>query len=33
MKMEESDFRFCDSLVPPGTYASNHFNTSNWMKG
>jgi hypothetical protein len=33
MKMEESDFRFCDALVPPGTYASSHFNTSNWMKG
>jgi aryl-alcohol dehydrogenase-like predicted oxidoreductase len=33
MKMEESDFSFCDSLVPPGTYVSNHFNTSNWMKG
>ena len=29
---EESDFRFCDSLVSPGTYVSNHFNTSFWMK-
>jgi aryl-alcohol dehydrogenase-like predicted oxidoreductase len=33
VKMEESDFRFCDSLVPPGTYVSNHFNSANWMKG
>jgi aryl-alcohol dehydrogenase-like predicted oxidoreductase len=29
---DESDFGLCDSLVPPGTYVSNHFNTSFWMK-
>jgi aryl-alcohol dehydrogenase-like predicted oxidoreductase len=32
IKLEESDFTFCDALVPPGSYVSNHFNTSNWMK-
>ena len=32
IKLDESDFKFCDALVPPGTYVSNHFNTSNWMK-
>jgi len=30
--LDESDLRFCDSLVPPGTHVSNHFNTSFWMK-
>ncbi len=29
--LDESDFGFCDALVPPGTYVSNHFNTSFWM--
>jgi aryl-alcohol dehydrogenase-like predicted oxidoreductase len=32
IKLDESDFRFCDKLVPPGTNVSNHFNTSLWMK-
>jgi len=32
IKLDESDLRFCDELVPPGTYVSNHFNTSRWMK-
>src|SRR4030043_1377336 len=32
IKLDESDFKFCDAIVPPGTYVSNHFNTSNWMK-
>jgi len=32
LPLDESDLRFCDSLVPPGTYVSNHFNTSLWMK-
>jgi len=32
IKLKESDFNFCDALVPPGSYVSNHFNTSNWMK-
>lgn len=30
--LDEADITFCDALVPPGTYVSNHFNTSNWMK-
>lgn len=32
IKLEESDFKLCDELAPPGTYVSNHFNNSNWMK-
>jgi len=32
IKLDESDLNFCDQLVPPGTYVSNHFNTSRWMK-
>ena len=32
IKLDEPDLKFCDALVPPGTYVSNHFNTSNWMK-
>jgi hypothetical protein len=32
IKLDESDFKFCDTLVPPGTYVSNHFNTSIWIK-
>ncbi|OGP91705.1 MAG: aldo/keto reductase [Deltaproteobacteria bacterium RBG_16_47_11] len=32
IKIDEPDLKFCDALVPPGTYVSNHFNTSNWMK-
>lgn len=32
IKLDESDLRFCDELVPPGTNVSNHFNTSLWMK-
>jgi aryl-alcohol dehydrogenase-like predicted oxidoreductase len=32
IKLNDSNFEFCDQLVPPGTYVSNHFNTSNWMK-
>ena len=30
--LDEPDLKFCDALVPPGTYVSNHFNTSSWMK-
>jgi len=30
--LDQADLEFCDALVPPGTYVSNHFNTSNWMK-
>ena len=32
IKFDESDSKSCDALVPPGTYVSNHFNTSNWMR-
>jgi len=32
IKLDQSDLTFCDELVPPGTYVSNHFNTSRWMK-
>ncbi len=32
IQLDESDLSFCDLLVPPGTYVSNHFNTSFWMK-
>ncbi len=31
-QFDESDFGLCDSMVPPGTHVSNHFNTSFWMK-
>ena len=30
--LDETDLEFCDALVPPGRYVSNHFNTSNWMR-
>ena len=30
--LDQTDFEFCDTLIPPGTYVSNHFNTSNWMR-
>jgi aryl-alcohol dehydrogenase-like predicted oxidoreductase len=32
IQLNQSDLNFCDQLVPPGTYVSNHFNTSKWMK-
>jgi 1-deoxyxylulose-5-phosphate synthase len=32
IELDESDLQFCDSLVRPGTNASNQFNTSGWMK-
>ena len=32
IKLDDSDLKFCDGLVPPGMNVSNHFNTSNWMK-
>jgi aryl-alcohol dehydrogenase-like predicted oxidoreductase len=32
IQLDRSDLDFCDRLVPPGTYVSNHFNTSRWMK-
>jgi len=30
--LDQADLEFCDALVSPGTYVSNHFNTSNWMR-
>jgi aryl-alcohol dehydrogenase-like predicted oxidoreductase len=30
--LTEADLTFCDSLVPPGRFVSDHFNTSGWMK-
>jgi len=33
LRLDPSDLSFCDQLVRPGTYVSNHFNTSGWMKG
>jgi len=32
MNLDKEDLLYCDSLVPPGDYVSNHFNTSGWMK-
>lgn len=32
ISLTEADLQFCDSLVPPGTYIVNYFNTSGWMK-
>jgi aryl-alcohol dehydrogenase-like predicted oxidoreductase len=32
INLDPSDLDFCDHLVPPGDYVSNHFNTSRWMK-
>jgi aryl-alcohol dehydrogenase-like predicted oxidoreductase len=28
--LEHDDFSLCDTLVPPGTFVSDHFNTSGW---
>lgn len=28
----EDHLTFCDTLVPPGTFVSNHFNTCGWSK-
>ena len=30
--LDQTDLEFCDALVSPGTYVSDHFNSSNWMK-
>lgn len=32
IRLDDSDLRLCDGLVPPGMNVSNHFNTSGWMK-
>lgn len=33
IQLDQSDLEFCNKLVPPGGFVSNHFNTSLWMKG
>lgn len=33
IQLDQSDLEFCNNLVPPGGFVSNHFNTSLWMKG
>jgi aryl-alcohol dehydrogenase-like predicted oxidoreductase len=30
--LDDDDMKFFDSLVPPGRYVVNYFNTSGWMK-
>lgn len=30
--LSDEDLQFCDDLVPPGRFVSDHFNTSGWMK-
>jgi aryl-alcohol dehydrogenase-like predicted oxidoreductase len=30
LDLDESDLTFCDALVPPGTFVSDHFNTARW---
>jgi len=32
VSLSEEDLAFCDRLVPPGRFVSDHFNTSGWMK-
>jgi aryl-alcohol dehydrogenase-like predicted oxidoreductase len=31
VSLSEEDLAFCDALVPPGRFVSDHFNTSGWM--
>ena len=31
MKLHEDDLKFCDTLVPPGAFVSDHFNTAGWV--
>jgi aryl-alcohol dehydrogenase-like predicted oxidoreductase len=31
-ELTEADRSFCDTLVPPRSHLSNHFNTTDWMK-
>jgi len=31
-KLEEDDLAFCDTLVPPAAFVSNHFNTCGWSQ-
>ncbi len=30
LELNDTDFAFCDAVVPPGTYVSDHFNTAGW---
>ncbi|RKY01755.1 MAG: aldo/keto reductase [Spirochaetes bacterium] len=32
IKLGKRELNYCDKLVPPGQFVSNHFNTSLWMK-
>lgn len=32
VSLAESDLDFCDTLVPPGTHLSDHFNSAGWRK-
>jgi aryl-alcohol dehydrogenase-like predicted oxidoreductase len=32
IELTEEDRAFCDTLVPPRSHLSNHFNTTDWMK-
>lgn len=32
IKLTDEDRAFCDSLVPPCSHLSNHFNTTDWMR-
>jgi aryl-alcohol dehydrogenase-like predicted oxidoreductase len=31
ISLDQSDLEFCDALVPPGTFVSDHFNTAGWI--
>lgn len=31
LKLHSGDLEYCDSIVPPGSYVSNHFNTAGWQ--
>ena len=30
IKLDDADLAFCDQLVEPGAFVSNHFNTAGW---
>jgi aryl-alcohol dehydrogenase-like predicted oxidoreductase len=32
LKLDESDLEFCDTLVQPGAFVSDHFNTAGWRQ-
>jgi aryl-alcohol dehydrogenase-like predicted oxidoreductase len=31
LDLDDTDLEFCDRLIPPGTYVSDHFNTAGWQ--